>query len=172
MATRLNSVRPTAPHPPLPLPHLPRPIATARTPGTPCPAQGDRPVAALTMRGRGHDKLFGLSYPCIRQGDGEGLNNSGNLLLQSNNGYVSVISMGNKTTVACGQCKGTGRAILGKSYSETLKLVDKIPMSGSTLAALAGCSNEAMCNRLRILEEKYSLIKSVRVGRERLWTKK
>lgn len=74
-------------------------------------------------------------------------------------------------TVPCGCCGGTGRVMLTGVYADTLALLRKQrqPLNGKQLSELDGCSNEAMCNRLRAIE-RYGLARSVRHGRERRWT--
>lgn len=59
---------------------------------------------------------------------------------------------------------------LGEKQLRTLMLMRQHPgeNSGADLARMAYCSTEAMCNRLVVLE-RYGLVKSNRVGRERLW---
>lgn len=70
----------------------------------------------------------------------------------------------------CGHCGGTGRVELSVVYSDTLALLrqQKAELNGRQLADLAGCKNEAMCNRLKALEV-HGLASSRRYGRELLW---
>jgi predicted transcriptional regulator len=74
-------------------------------------------------------------------------------------------------TVPCGCCRGTGQIPLGDVYRETIELLRRQsqPVNGAELARQAGCKNEAMCNRLIVLE-KYGMATSRRDGRERIWT--
>jgi hypothetical protein len=70
----------------------------------------------------------------------------------------------------CPCCGGTGRVPLSGEYARTLALLrtQKQPAHGAALAWLDGCRNEAMCNRLRVLET-FGLAKGERVGRRVLW---
>lgn len=71
----------------------------------------------------------------------------------------------------CPYCDGTGRIPIGSEYAATLALLRgrKRPIHGAALAKLAGCSGEAMCNRLRALES-LGLAKGERDGRRVLWS--
>ena len=69
----------------------------------------------------------------------------------------------------CPHCSGSGRAEITGVYLETFKLVLANPnRCGASLGEMAGCSGEAMCNRLVTLES-YGLVKSKTYGRRRLW---
>jgi len=74
-------------------------------------------------------------------------------------------------SVSCWHCRGSGRVELTGVYADTLALLrrQREPLNGAALARLAGCSNEAMCNRLRAIE-RHGLAKSRRHGREAIWT--
>jgi hypothetical protein len=75
------------------------------------------------------------------------------------------------THIPCSACAGTGRIPLTGEYAVTLDLLRKQrkPLCGAALAKLAGCSGEAMCNRLVRLEA-LGLARRVRFGRMSLWT--
>jgi predicted transcriptional regulator len=72
--------------------------------------------------------------------------------------------------VPCGCCRGTGVVPLASTHAATLALLRRQgePINGANLAKLAGCSSEAMCNRLLKLEE-YGLAEGEHDGRQRLW---
>ena len=70
----------------------------------------------------------------------------------------------------CPYCGGTGILPISTRYAATLALLKKQRQetTGAELARLAGIKNEAMCNRLRILE-KHGLVVGYRDGRRILW---
>jgi len=73
----------------------------------------------------------------------------------------------------CGHCRGTGRIKLTGPYLETYKLLVKHgkPVHGAALASLAGCTPQAMNNRLAYLEAR-GLASSERYGRVRRFVAK
>jgi hypothetical protein len=71
--------------------------------------------------------------------------------------------------VECGCCRGAGRVELSQVYAATLAFLRATPgRTGATLARLYGCSNEAMCNRLRRLE-RHGLAAGTRDGKAVRW---
>lgn len=77
-----------------------------------------------------------------------------------------------KAYVVCTHCGGTGSIELTGVYAETLGLLIRKPgLHGAALAKLAGCTGEAMCNRLKALERQ-GLAVGKRHGRKTLWRQK
>lgn len=75
-------------------------------------------------------------------------------------------------SVKCPHCRGLGRMPITGVYAETLRVVLFNPgRNGAELAKLMGCKNEAMCNRLRRLEQ-LRLVESTPFGRQVTWTVK
>lgn len=71
--------------------------------------------------------------------------------------------------VRCRCCGGTGEIALSPVYAETLALLrGRREAHGAALARLAGCKNEAMCNRLAALEA-HGLAVSRRQGKARVF---
>ncbi len=72
--------------------------------------------------------------------------------------------------IKCKNCHGRGTIPLSGAYSETLTMLRRCrePVSGADMAKLMGTSNEAMCNRLRMLE-RYNLARGEKYGRKVLW---
>lgn len=72
--------------------------------------------------------------------------------------------------IKCGHCGGTGKRKLTGIHAETLVLLkkQKLPITGVAMSRIAGCTNEAMCNRLIYLQE-LGFAKSERFGVSLLW---
>ncbi len=76
-------------------------------------------------------------------------------------------------TITCPHCQGHGVLPLTGVYADTLALLrgQRGEVTGAEVGRLAGCSNEAACNRLAALE-KHGLATSRRYGRKRLYKAK
>lgn len=73
---------------------------------------------------------------------------------------------------SCPYCRGTGSVPIGEEYFATyiaLSMAGEIHAAELAKRMSVPCSNEAMCNRLVMLEKK-GLATSRRLGRKRLYT--
>lgn len=79
--------------------------------------------------------------------------------------------MTSKVYRTCTCCNGAGVVEISGVYLDTLRLLrgQKSPRSGADLARLAGCTGEAMANRLQRLAE-LDLARYQPAGRRKLWT--
>lgn len=84
-----------------------------------------------------------------------------------------MIAAGERITVACSWCAGTGRVELTGEYRATLDRLAALgrEVSGAELGRLMGVAPTAMSNRLDRLED-HGLVTSRRHGRKRLFRAK